>query len=176
MEIIYVKKTNEIRKFKVILEKKLNLSIDIKDNNVVLNGESLDEYEASIVFEAINFGFSLHKAITLKEEDMAFRVIHIKEHTKRNLREIKSRLIGKNGKTRKVMEEITGCKILIKEGNVGIIGYVEDAENLSIAIIKIIKGSKQSNMYQYLERRNREKKEYIDLGLKYKINKNNKNC
>ena len=164
---MHIRKIEEIRKFKKLLEKKLNLSIDIIDRNVNFEGPSLDEYEASIVFDAMNFGFSLRKALLLKGDDVTFRVIHIKEHTKRNLKEIMSRLIGTNGKTRKVMENISGCKILIKEGNVGVLGYVEDVENLSTAIIHLIRGSKQSNMYQYLERRNREKKNYTDLGLKH---------
>jgi ribosomal RNA assembly protein len=87
-----------------------------------------------------------------------FKKVRIKDHTRRNLRDIKSRLIGTHGKTKKTMAEISGCEILIKESEVGFIGGVDVIEDVERAIINLIKGSKQANMYRYLERRNRERK------------------
>lgn len=159
MDTIYLKKISEVTKNKQELEKKLNVKIHLSGNKVLIDGDSLDEYDAVRILDAVNFGFSVKKALLLKREDMLFRVVRIKEHTKRNLRDIKSRLIGKSGKTRRTLSQVSGCEILIRESEVGIIGDTEAVMDVETAITSLIKGAKQSNMYHYLEKRNREKKE-----------------
>jgi ribosomal RNA assembly protein len=159
MHTIYLKKPDEVMKSKSQLEKKLEIKIEVKGHGVVIDGQPLNEFVAERVFDAINFGFSATKAIQLRHEDVDFKIIRIKDHTKRNLRAVKSRLIGTHGKTRKTISDIADCDILIKESEVGVIAEAEYMDNVTTAIIKIIKGSKQSNSYKYLERMNRAKKE-----------------
>jgi ribosomal RNA assembly protein len=159
MEAIYLERLNQVRKLKSELENKLEVKVEIKGHGVVIDGPPLNEFVAKKVFDAINFGFSVPKAIQLRHEDIDFKIIRIKDHTKRNLRAVKSRLIGTHGKTRKTISDIADCDILIKESEVGVIAEAEYMDNVSTAIIKIIKGSKQSNSYKYLERMNRAKKE-----------------
>ena len=155
---IYVGKVKVVKKFNEQIEKTLGVSIKIDGGNVIFSGEPYDEYASMRVFEAIRFGFSVKKALALKDETMAFKVVHIKSHTRRQLKDIRARLIGTKGKTRRVMADISGCEILIKENEVGIIGDAEEVGIVETAIINLIRGSKQSNMYQYLERMNRERK------------------
>lgn len=157
METIYVKRVGEVRKNKVEMEKKLFVKIKIFGGNVSFSGEAMDEYDAKQVLEAINFGFSANKALLLKKEDFVFKQIHIREHTKRNLKDIKSRLIGTHGRTRETISKISDCEVLIRESDVGVIGHVEDVANTESAVINLIKGSKQSNAYRYLEKMNRLK-------------------
>jgi ribosomal RNA assembly protein len=159
METFYVRKIAETKKLKKELEAKLNVRLEIKGNYIVVDGSSLDEYDASRIFGAIGFGFSVRKALLLKGDEMIFKIVHIKSHTKRNLKDVLSRIIGKKGKTKRTISEISGCEILIKDGEVGIIGDVESVEDTETAIINLIKGSKQSNTYRYLEKRNKIKKE-----------------
>ncbi len=92
---------------------------------------------------------------------MDFKIIHIRDHTKRGLKTVKSRLIGKNGRTRRTLAEISGCEIVIGDGDVGIIGDVESIGYAETAIIQLIKGSKQSNMYYFLEKMNKIKKKNV---------------
>jgi len=165
MESIYLSRVNETKKLKLKLQRELNVKLKIVGKKVVIDGKAIDEYDAMKVFEAIGFGFSVSKALMLKEEDFVFRVVHIKDHTRRNLRDIKSRLIGKRGKTRRMISEISGCEVLIKEGEVGIIGEVSDVEDTLIAVVSLIKGSKEANMYKYLEKRNRVRKKEDDFDI-----------
>ena len=158
MEIVYLEKTGNARRFKKELEKKLNVNLEIIGRRVNIEGEPLDEFGALKVFEAINFGFSVGKALMLVNDEVIFKKIHIRNFTRRNLKDIRARLIGTNGKTRKTISEITGCEILIKEGEVGIIGDAERVDDVERAIIHLIKGAKQGNMYKFLERMNRERK------------------
>lgn len=158
-ETVYVKKILEVKKNKKELEEKLNVKLTINKNQVSIKGETLDEYDAHKVLEAIQFGFSAKRALLLKNEDYDLKIIKIKEHTKRNLADVKSRLIGKKGKTRRVFAETSSCEILITDTEVGIIGDVLDVENAETAVINLIKGSKQTNMYKFLEKQNQRKKE-----------------
>lgn len=166
MEVIYVSKLRDVRRLKVELEKKLGVNIGFVGNKVSVEGNSVAEYVTLQAFDAVNFGFSVRKALLLAQDNFVFRKVHIKEFTKRNLKDVKARLIGKYGKTRKTIADISGCDVLVKEGEVGIIGYVDDVDNTEVAIVNLIKGSKTSNMYKYLERMNREEKKEFDLGLK----------
>ncbi len=159
METIYLKRAREVKQKKEEIEKKLQISIEFKGNSLTMNGEPVNEYVAHLVFEAIDFGFTVKQSLVLADEEMTFQKVRIKDHTKRNLKDVRARLIGTKGKTKRVIEDVSKCKIIIQESEVGIIGDVESVENASNAIINLIKGSKQSNMYAYLERMNRSKKD-----------------
>ena len=90
---------------------------------------------------------------------MAFRIINIKDFTRRkNLTEVKGRLIGTHGKTKETIEHISGCKIIIRDHQVGIIGHAEEIEHALMGISRLIEGSKQSNVYRYLENSNKKTK------------------
>jgi ribosomal RNA assembly protein len=159
MESFYVKRIREVGRNKKMLEKKLGVTIKTFQGKVMIEGSAEDIYDAEQVFQALDFGFSLQRALLLKEEDFVFQKVHIHEHTKRNLVDVKARLIGTKGKTKRVLSQLSDCEIMIKEGEVGVIGYVEDVEDTVVAIINIIKGSKQSNMYKFLEKRGKQKKD-----------------
>lgn len=159
MENFYIENLAKFIKYKPTLEKELNISIKTDGKTAVINDSAIKEYEFSRIISAINFGFTLKKALILKEDRIEFKIIHIKDHTRRNLRAVKSRLIGKKGKTKRVLADVSNCEIIIKETEIGIIGEAESVEDLERAIISLIRGSKQSNVYQYLERMNVVRKE-----------------
>ncbi len=153
MHTIIFEKTLELRKNKNKLEEKLNIELNIKGKKVTLKGESLDEYEATLVLDAINFGFSAQKALLIKEQGMLFRIINIKKFTqKKNLEQVRSRAIGKQGKTKKTIEHLTNSHIVIKENEIGIIGAPESINSLITALTSLIRGKKQSTTYAFLEK------------------------
>ncbi|MBX4212337.1 hypothetical protein KW787_02690 [Candidatus Pacearchaeota archaeon] len=170
METLLVERTGEIRRTKEELEEKLKVKITIVGRKVTIEGDPLEEYEASAVLDAISFGFSAKKALMLKSEDMIFRKIPIRNFTRRkDLRDVKSRLIGTEGKTKKTVETIAECDIVIQKNSVGVIGSTESVDAAETAITNIIKGSKQANAYRYLERMNQSRKVHPEgLGLKEK--------
>ena len=159
MEEFFIKNIQDVLNNKEKLEKKLNVKLKIYGKKVSFEGDSLNEFESSLVFEAISFGFSVRIALFLIDEENSFKVVHIKEHTRRKLKDIVARLAGTEGKTKRTLADIADCHIVITDSEVGIIGQVEDVINTETAIINLIKGSKQGNMYRYLERMNRAKKE-----------------
>jgi len=159
VETIFVERTQEIKREKELLESKLGVKIEIQGRKVNFEGSPLNEYEAHIVLEAIGFGFSAKTALLLKEETYIFRVIKIKDVTRKtNMEAIKARLIGTYGKTKTTLETIADCKIVIQGNSVGIIGAAEEIEEATTAINNLIRGSKQANVYKFLEKMNRERK------------------
>jgi len=167
MKIIFSEKARRILQNKKRLEKELNIKISGKGKNISIIGTPENEFIAEKVIDAINFGFPLRKALLIKKEECIFEIIPIKDLTRRHdLKTIKGRIIGKKGKTLKVLEELSDCLILPKEDGyeVGIIGDPENIECAQEAIIHLIKGSKHSNVYRFLEKN--KPKEIIDLGLK----------
>jgi ribosomal RNA assembly protein len=159
METIYCGRVGDIKKEKTFLEKKLGVKIEVKGKNVTVDGLSFDEYEATTVLNAISFGFPVKTAIMLKDENLVFRIIPIKNFTRRkDLRVVKGRLIGTEGKTKKTIENLADCKVIIRDKEVGVLCESEEVEYIITAITGIIRGSKQSNMYRFLEKINADRK------------------
>lgn len=170
MEILIIDKIPRIIKNKERLEKALNVKITNNGKEVSFEGEAEDEFVAGKVLEALDLGFSFSDAIKIKEEDLEFDTLNIKEFARRgNLEKVRGRLIGKNGKVLAALTQLTKCSLEIKGNTVGVIGNPEDMKKTIESIIQIIQGSKHANVYKGLEKRNEEP--IVDWGLK-KDNKN----
>jgi ribosomal RNA assembly protein len=165
MKVILIEKFPRIVRNKKSLGAKLGVRINSRGKEVTIEGTAINEHAAEKVIEAIDFGFSLSTALLIKEKDFTFEVINIKDHTRRkDLELIRGRLIGTQGKTLKTLHDLTNCNFEMKDNEVGIIGNPEDIENAQNAVISIIKGSKQSNVYNLLEKNHPEAID--DWGLK----------
>ena len=158
----------KILRSKKNLESKLKVKISVKGNNINLHGEEVNIYVAEKVFEAIERSFSINTALLLTDENYILEDIHIKDVTKkRNLEQIRARIIGTKGKTLKTISELSDCHIVLHENTVSIIGPAEKIKDAMNAIESLIRGSKQANVYKYLERQ-RAKIMPEDLGLRKK--------
>jgi KH domain-containing protein len=156
---------SKIIKNKRKLERLLNVKITIKGDEITIEGNAEDEYIAEKVINAVNFGFPIAIALLIREEDFLFEILDIKDYTHRkDLERIRARIIGKSGKTLKTLNNLTECNFEIKDNNVGIIGNPEYIKNAQDAVIFIIQGSKQANVYNYLEKH--KVKPIVNLGLK----------
>lgn len=170
METLIFDKPGKIRKNLPELEKRLNVKINYEGKKITISGNSIDEYEASMVLEALNFGFPLKSALSLKDEEMMLTIIPIKRVSRRkDLEVVRGRVIGREGKTKRTIEDVSNCEIALKNNEVAIIGSAESIEEAKAALTKLISGAKEANVYKYLEDRNRDKKERdFDLNLKVK--------
>jgi len=166
MKTILVEKLPRIIKAKKRLEEKLKVKISNRGKEVTIQGKPENEYTAEKVIDAINLGFSIPTALLIKtEHDYTFEIINIKDHTRRKDMElVRGRIIGKDGSTLKTMSDLSQCYFEINENKVGIIGDVEFIKRAQEALIMLIKGAKQGNIYGFLERNRYEPVE--DLGLK----------
>lgn len=162
--LIY-EKISRIIKNKKKLEEKLGIKIKNRGKEVLIEGEAEDRYVAEAVLGALEFGFPFSVAMMVKDEEYVFEILNIKDHTtKKDLKRIRARIIGKKGKAFKTIHHLTKCHFALKDNFVGIIGDPEHIKNAQGAIISLIKGSKHSNVYSHLEKH--QIKPVLDLGLK----------
>lgn len=146
-----------ILKYRKALEKamkKIDVNTRVENYQVTINSKDpFSEYITSKIIEAFAFGFSLIAAFQLKDTDYSFNKFKVKDFTRDSrINAAVSRLIGTKGRTKHVIQELSDCDIVIKDKEVGIIGLSNNVETTTQAIVSLIKGSKQSNIYGYLER------------------------
>jgi ribosomal RNA assembly protein len=169
MKEFFVEKSTKVKKAARMIEDKIKIRISVVKNKVVLRGNELNEFLAGEVIHAIDFGFEAEDALLLKNEDFVLEFINIKEHTRRrNLEEVRSRVIGTDGKAKKTIEELTGGVMVINENSVGLIVHTDHLESAVQGIILLIQGAKHGNVFSYLEKQNRAMRRIDDedLGLK----------
>jgi KH domain-containing protein len=168
MKTFFLDELKVLKKFKRKLQKELEVKITIEGNEVTIDGDAEDEFFAEKIIIALNFGFPMDVALLIKKEEYLFEILNIKDYTsKKDLKTVRARIIGRGGKTLKTLATLSECFFELKDNNVGIIGSPENIEKAQNAIISIIQGSKQANVYSYLEKHRTQP--ILDLGLKNEI-------
>ena len=150
---VLIPRLEEISNTKIVFnEKTKSISVSPKNNN------AYDAMKVVSVIKAIGLGFEPDDAMKLMSDDYVFEEINLKEvaNSQDDLKRIKGRIIGEKGKTKKIIQEYTGVKILITDHYVGIIGRMEQVDIAKRAIEMLIKGKEHSTVYRYLDRAERE--------------------
>ena len=70
----------------------------------------------------------------------------------------KGRIIGKDGKTRDIITEMTGTYVSIYGKTVAIIGEMEHLQVAKEAVEMILDGARHKTVYSFLERKKQEMK------------------
>lgn len=166
MKTFILKRIKKILENKKILEKKLNIKLFSEGRKLTIEGSELEEFIASKVIEAIEIGFKVETTLQLVEPEYILEKIEIKNLTKRkSLEEVRARVIGKEGRTKELVEELSECEISIHGNEIGVIGEAEKIKGCMHALVMLVQGSKQSSVYAYLEKQ-RKIMHPGDLGLK----------
>jgi len=152
---------------KTQIEKRLGVKLDIDSSTgnvkITLSGTQ----DPSLLFKArdtvmaIGRGFSPKRAFALFNEDVFFKLIDLSSTVGRNpkdLKRIKARIIGEKGKTRRIIEETTGCVVSVYGDTVSIIGEPDDIEAGGEAVAMLTQGTLHSSVYRYLDRYAHKKK------------------
>jgi len=150
---------------------KLQIDSSTGDVSIELNPENNDPsklFRAKDVVTAIGRGFSPEKAFRLLEdENTILEIIDLRQifgKSESDMRRIRGRIIGRDGKTRRIIEELTETYISVYGHTVGIIGDFEKAQIAREAIDMLIKGAMHGTVYRYLHRKRREiKKQMLEL-------------
>ena len=157
---------------KKLLEAELGvkLSVDSKEGLVSLKCEDAaggDPFGATRVIEAIGRGFSPQRARRLMEEGTVLEVIDLRDYAGRSansLERIRGRIIGINGKSRRVIEELTHCYVSVYGRTVSVLGDASEAQLAAEAVRSLASGSQHKTVYNSLQRaRTRRKLERMFL-------------
>jgi ribosomal RNA assembly protein len=147
-------------------ETKTRLDINSEDGSIVITpteetDDPLAVWKARDIVRAIGRGFSPTRALRLLDEGELLEIVDLTLFTnksKNSLTRIKGRIIGAGGKTRKIIEEISGANISVYGHTVAIIGNVEQGRMAKEAIMMLIKGAPHSTVYSVLQKRKRAQK------------------
>jgi ribosomal RNA assembly protein len=156
------------------IEDKLQVSLDIdKEGSVtiVLSEKSPDPsmlLKAKDVVTAIGRGFAPDVAFRLiRNEDEIFDMIDLRlvfGRSDSDISRVKGRIIGTEGKTRKLIEELTEANVAVYGHTIGLIGSFEEVDAAHNAVQMIIEGCEHHTVYRYLQRKRTElKKEKLEL-------------
>jgi ribosomal RNA assembly protein len=124
-------------------------------------------FKAIDIVSAIARGFSPQRAFSLLEEDRLLSVIDLREYAGKSenaMLRIKSRLIGTEGKARKIIEELAGTQVSIYGHTVAIIGEPDASRVAKEAIDKLAKGGTHKATYEMLQKyRTKQKLDRMQL-------------
>ena len=118
-----------------------------------------DQPDVSVMFtvknivKAIGRGFSPKKALMLQDEDNDIMVIELEEYvgTSKNAQNrVRGRIIGKEGKSRELLEELTECQVSVYGGTVALIGPYEMLQVAKEAIEMLLNGSFHKTVWNHL--------------------------
>ena len=133
------------------IEKELDVKIAFNDNLVEIDGDGVNLFQAKSIVKAIGRGFSPKKAFRLFDEEEIMDIIEMSGMKDNKIKIIRSRLIGTNGKARKMIERFSGCSVSVYGRTVSLIGKYEQIAIAKGAVEMIIRGSKHSKVYGFLQ-------------------------
>jgi len=116
-------------------------------------------WKARDMIRAMARGFSPKNALSLIDDDMRLVAISLREFvgtSPSQIRRVAGRIIGENGRTRRVIEQTTETKLSVYGRTVSIIGADPGLEYATRAVNMLINGAPHSTVYHYLERMRRE--------------------
>jgi len=154
-----------------ILNIKLQIDSTSGDVEISLLPETTDPsvlFRAKEVITAIGRGFSPEHAFQLLDnEETVFEIINLHESigkSEADLKRLKGRVIGKDGKTRRIIEELTDAYVSVYGHTIGIIGESEQVEVAKQAVKMLLRGGLHTTVYRFLHKKRRElKKKKLEL-------------
>jgi ribosomal RNA assembly protein len=125
-------------------------------------------FKAKDVVTALGRGFSPEHAFRLiRNEEVILDVIDLRTafgRSEADIKRVKGRIIGMNGKTRRLIEELTDANVAVYGHTVSIIGTIEQADAAREAVQMLVRGSMHATVYRFLHRKRREfKKKKLEL-------------
>jgi ribosomal RNA assembly protein len=141
------------------------ISVDGKSGEIIIacSGGSIDPsgiLKVRDLINAIGRGFSPQRAFRLFTDGQILEVIDLKQvvgDSRNQLVRVKGRIIGENGKTRRIIENLAGTAISVYGHTVAMIGDYYETRVAKEAIEMLLKGAQHGSVYRFLN------KEHLEL-------------
>jgi len=145
-------------KFKDQLEKFTETKIEFNDDISIECDDPLKILRIKMVLQAFGRGFDFDTAMNLLDEDYILEIIEMKDYagkSRNRMIELKGRVIGTKGKSKKMIEESTETKISIYGKTICIIGKWDRVTGARKSVEMLLSGSLHNTVYRFLEKVNR---------------------
>lgn len=150
------------------IEKVTQTKIDVDSETGSVSIEPTEDSEdplcvwkARYIVKAIGRGFNPEVALKLKSDEMMLDIINLPDYVGKSKKAIlrqKGRIIGKDGRTRDIISEMTGVDLSVYGKTVALIGDFEHVHVAREAIDLILHGARHKSVYAFLEKKSREMK------------------
>jgi ribosomal RNA assembly protein len=125
-------------------------------------------FKAKDTVTAIGRGFSPEQAYRLlRNEEAIFDFVDLRAifgRSESDIKRVKARVIGANGKTRRLIEELTEASVVVYGHTIGFIGTFDHVDVARNAVQMLINGSQHNTVYRYLQKKRSEyKKQKLEL-------------
>ncbi len=162
-------------KVKREIEEKLQVELHVESGDggveITLNENATDPsviFKAKDAVTAIGRGFPPENAFRIiRNEDTVFDSIDLRTifgKSESDIKRVKGRIIGMNGKTRRTIEELTEADMVVYGHTIGLIGTFEQVDAARNAVQMLIQGSQHHTVYNFLQKKRRElKKQMLEL-------------
>ncbi len=134
------------------------LEIDSNSGQVEIDVRDIEDPILSLkvedVVKAIGRGFNPEKAIEILNDNVDLDLLDIRDWVGKSsnaVRRMRGRVIGRDGRTRELIEELSETYISVKGNTVGIIGQPFKIQIARRAIEMILEGKEHATVYKYLE-------------------------
>jgi ribosomal RNA assembly protein len=136
----------------------VDITVDSDTGNVEIAPQAT-QGDVSVVFtvrnivQAIGRGFSPKRALVLLNEDTDILVLDLADYvgdSRNNQERIKGRIIGKEGKSRSLIEELTECQVSVYGSTVALIGNYEMLPIAREAVEMLLNGAFHKTVWNHL--------------------------
>ena len=141
------------------------ITIDSKEGQVKVEGtdeNAIPLLRAVEIINAINCGFSPERAFEMiGDEDLLLDIIDLSRvaDNPQKLDRLRGRIIGKDGRAREQIENMTEVDLSVFGHTVALIGYPEQMKIARAAIDMLIEGVPHENVFAFLDRKKKEAKQ-----------------
>lgn len=159
---VLIGRNGQIKK-KLEAETKTKLNIDSNEGDVFISGDdALGLFNCREIIRAISRGFNPDLALMLLKGDYLLEIIDLKDYAGKSAaaeKRLKGRVIGREGKSRRTIEELTETHISVYGKSISIIGEPENLTLARRAVEALLAGSPHANVYAMLEKKRKELKQ-----------------
>jgi len=137
----------------------VTLRIDSDSGEVMIKSRTdlpeLKPFKAVDIVNAIARGFSPERAFRLFDDDAVLNTVDLRLYAGKSesaMTRIKGRIIGLRGKSRKLLEELTGAYVSVYGHSVAALGTVSEVKLATDAIERLSSGSSHRTVYDMLQK------------------------
>jgi ribosomal RNA assembly protein len=145
---------------------KTSITVDSEAGSIAISPteeteDPLSVWKARFIVKAIGRGFNPEISFKLMGDETILEIINLPDYVGKSKKAIlrqKARIIGKEGRTKDIITDMTGVDISIYGKTVAIIGDLEQIQIAKEAVEMILNGVRHKTVYAFLEKKTRDMK------------------
>ena len=155
---------------------KTKLDIESETGSITINQtEEMEDplaiWKTRYIIKAVGRGFNPETSFKLLDDEFILDIINLQDFVGKSKKAIlrqKGRIIGREGRTKEIIKEMTDVDVSVYGKTVSLIGDMERIQIAKEAIEMILNGVRHKSVYSFLEKKKQElkRREFENIVLK----------